>query len=58
MNELGLFFVGVGLLFALCLSTAARYPDSGPDGQRLVRYVAAPSLAVLGILIFHGITLQ
>lgn len=58
MNELGLFFVGIGLLFALHPSTAAWYPASNPDGQRLVRYIAAPILAVLWILIFRGITIQ
>ena len=58
MSRLGLFFVGAGLLFAFRPRTAARYPDSDLDGQRLVRYVAAPALAVLGLLIFLEITIQ
>ena len=58
MSGLGLFFVGAGLLFALHPSAVARYPDSGPDGQQLVRYVAAPGLVLLGILIFLEITIQ
>ena len=56
MSGLGLFFVGAGLLFTLYPSAAARYPDSDPDGRRLVRYVAAPLLVVLGMLIVLGIT--
>lgn len=58
MSGLRLFFVGAGLLFALRPSAAARYPDSDPDGQRLVRYVAAPALVVLGLLILLKITIQ
>ena len=58
MSSIGLFFVGAGLLFALRPSAAARYPDSAPGGQRLVRYVAAPVLVVLGILLFLGITIE
>ncbi len=58
MNGIGLFFIGVGFLFALRPSTAARYPNSGPNDQRLVRYVAAPILAVLRILLFRGIRIQ
>lgn len=58
MNGIGLFFVGVDFLVALRPSTAARSPNSDPDGQQLVRYVAASSLAVLGMPIFCGITFQ
>ena len=57
MSGLGLFFVGAGLVFALRPSAAARYPDSTPSGQRLVRYVVAPVLVVLGVLISLGITI-
>ena len=58
MNGLGLFFVGAGLLFALRPSAAARYPGSDPDGQRLVRYAAAPALVILGLLISLEIPIQ
>lgn len=57
MSGLGLFFVGAGLLFALYPSAAARYPDSDTDGRRLDRYVAAPLLVVLGMLIVLGISI-
>ncbi|WP_158589925.1 hypothetical protein [Haloferax sp. Atlit-10N] len=58
MRELGLSFVDAGFLFVLHPSAAARYPDNGPDGQQLVRYVAAPGLALLGILLFLETTIQ
>lgn len=58
MSGLRLFVVGAGLLFTLHLSAAARSPDSGLNGQRLVRHIAAPDLVVLGILIFPEITRQ
>lgn len=58
MSGLGLLFIGAGLLFAVRPSAAARYPDSAPGGQQLVRFVAAPVLIVLGVLIFLGITIQ
>ena len=58
MRELGWFFVGAGLLFVLHPSAAARYPDSDPDGQRLVRYVGAPTLVFLGLLISLETTIQ
>lgn len=58
MSGIGLFFIGAGLLFAFHPSAAARYPNSLPSGQRLVRIVAAPLLVVPGVLIFLGITVQ
>ena len=58
MSSLGLFFVGAGFLFALRPSAAARYPDSTPGGQQFVRYVIAPILIILGILLFLGITIS
>lgn len=57
MSGLGLFFVGAGLVLALRPSAAARYPDSTPSGQRLIRFVAAPVLVVLGVLITLGIAI-
>lgn len=58
MRELGLFFVGARFLFACCPSAAVQYPDSDPDGQRLVRYVGAPTLVLLGLLISLETTIQ
>jgi hypothetical protein len=58
MSKLGLVFIGAGLLFMLRPSAAARYPDSDLAGQRIVRYIAAPVLVVLGILLSLEITLQ
>ena len=58
MNGLGLFFVGAGLLFVLRPSAATRYPDSDPNDQRFVRYIAAPTLVVLGILILLELTIR
>lgn len=54
MSELGLVFVGAGLLVAFRPSAAARYLA----GQRLVRYITALVLVVLGILISLEITIQ
>lgn len=58
MSGLGYIFIGAGLLFALRPGAAAQYPDSTPGGQRFVRFVAAPALVVLEVLIALGITIR
>jgi hypothetical protein len=58
MSALGYIFIGAGLLFALRPSAAARYPDGPASGERIVRFVAAPALIALGIVIALGITIR
>jgi fumarate reductase subunit C len=58
MSGLGYVFIGAGLLFALRPSAAARYPDGPASGERFVRFVAAPALIVLGVVIALGITIR
>jgi len=58
MSGLGYVFIGAGLLFALCPSVATRYPDGSAGGERFIRFVAAPALVVLGIVIVLGITIR
>jgi hypothetical protein len=57
MGGLGYVFIGAGLLLIRRPSAAARYPDSSDSGERFVRFVAAPTLVVIGVMIALGITI-
>ncbi len=57
MNGIGYVFIGAGLFFVRRPSAAARYLDGSASAERFVRFVAAPTLVVLVVLIALGITI-